>query len=357
MSLEGNRVTQPFLEPPKSPEDLLEMGLLNLWYLVARSADVTDRPVGLKRLNRNLVLWRDNSGRVNVTEDYCPHRGAPLSFGRVVDGNVTCPYHGIQVNGEGVIAAVPPVLNCPIVGKKAIKSYPCREFAGAIFVYFSDRADAVVPEPIFPEEVTSDEWSSFLFTAEWKCNWQTALDNRVDPAHGSFLHTDTFTLAYGRKDVQLEVKQTATGFETWRTNQQGVNIDWHKVAYHPDNILWVTTEIPYPPAFGGGSFRINGHPTPIDRNTTYVWFYRSRKVSGWQRDMWRFLYKNRLEQRARTVVEQDRILLEAIPVEARKREFLIHTDIAVARMRRMLLGEARRYIENQSASSSHTSVA
>jgi phenylpropionate dioxygenase-like ring-hydroxylating dioxygenase large terminal subunit len=349
MSTQSTLVTQPFLEQPKSPEDLLETGLPNLWYLVARSADVSDRPVALKRLNRNLVLWRDNGGQINVTEDYCPHRGAPLSLGRIVDGNMMCSYHGIQVSGQGVIVAVPAVLNCPFVGKKAIRSYPCREIAGAIFVYFSDQPDAAIPEPVLPEEVTSGEWSSFLFTAEWKCNWQLTLDNRVDPAHGSFLHTDTFTLGAGRKDVELAMKQTADGFETWRTNQKGVNIDWHKVAYHPDNILWVTTEIPYPASFGGGSFRINGHPTPIDRNTTYVWFYRSRKISGWQRDMWRFLYKNRLEKRALQVVEQDRILLEAISLDARKRELLIPTDIAVTRMRRMLLAEARRYLENRPA--------
>ena len=116
------------------------------------------------------------------------------------------------------------------------------------------------------------------------------------------------------------------------------------MTFHPDNIFWVKTEIPYPMPVGGGNFRINAHPTPIDRDSTYVWFYRSSKVSGWERDMWRFLYDNRLEARNLEVVDQDRVMLEAIGLEARQREMLLTTDIAVVRMRRMMRDEAARQI-------------
>ena len=85
--------------------------------------------------------------------------------------------------------------------------------------------------------------------------------------------------------------------------------------------------------------------TPIDKNSTLVWFFRSRKISGWRRDMWRFLYKNRLEERALGVVEQDRMVLEAIPLQARERERLIQTDVAVVRMRHRLRTEAARNLE------------
>jgi hypothetical protein len=73
-----------------------------------------------------------------------------------------------------------------------------------------------------------------------------------------------------------------------------------------------------------------------------VWFYRSRQTTGWQRDMWRFLYRNRLEARAAEVVNQDKAVLETIPLEARQREMLLQTDIAVARIRRIMKREAER---------------
>lgn len=344
MYLQRQLVTQPFVHRPTSPEELLDTGLPNLWYLVARSSDVADRPVGIKRLDRNLVLWRDSEGMLNVVEDYCPHRGAPLSLGQIIGNNVSCPYHGIQITGKGAIAVVPPTLDCPLVGKTFIKSYSSCEMGGAIWVYFGEGKEA--PKPHFPEEVTSPEWSSFLFMTVWNCNWQVALDNRLDPIHGSFLHEGgTFTLSGGQKEAELKVEETPTGFQTYRTNQKDVNIDWNEVVFHQDNIFWVRTEIPYPASFGGGSFRINGHPTPIDRNSTLVWFYRSRKISGWKRDMWRFLYKNRLEKRALHVVDQDRVLLESLPLRARERERLIQTDVAVVKMRRRMLAEAARCFE------------
>jgi phenylpropionate dioxygenase-like ring-hydroxylating dioxygenase large terminal subunit len=337
-------VGRPFTAAPGSAEDLLRTGLLDLWYLVASANDVGDRPLGLKRLGRNLVLWRDAGGAVHALEDFCPHRGAPLSLGRIIEGRIGCAYHGFEIDAGGTIAAVPATPDCPLVGQQAVRVYPVREIAGAIFVYFSDNAGITPPEPALPEELTSPEWSSFLFTTEWRCNWQVALDNRVDPLHGSFLHSGTFTLGYGRQDSELKVDATPHGFSTARNNQRGVNIDWHEVEFRPGNILWVRTEIPYPASAGGGSFRINGHPTPIDENATFVWFYRSRKVSGWRRDMWRFLYLNRLEARAQTVVEQDRVLLEAISLEAREREKLAQSDIAVGRMRRLLREEAERQV-------------
>jgi phenylpropionate dioxygenase-like ring-hydroxylating dioxygenase large terminal subunit len=342
-------VTQPAVPAPASVDDVLRTGLLDMWYLVARSKDVGDRPKALKRLSRNLVLWRDAAGAVHALEDYCPHRGAPLSLGTVVEGRVSCAYHGFEIDATGTIAAVPATADCPLVGRQSVRVYPVREIAGAIFVYFSDQPAVEPPEPALPEELTSPEWSSFLFTTEWRCNWQVALDNRVDPIHGSFLHTGTFTLGYGRKDAELQVEKTEHGFQTVRDNQRGVNIDWHEVDFRPGNMLLVRTEIPYPPSAGGGSFRINGHPTPIDERRTFVWFFRSRKISGWQRELWRFLYVNRLEARAFTVVEQDRVMLEAIPLEARRREALVQSDIAVGRLRRLVRAEAERQLAARSS--------
>ena len=59
-----------------------------------------------------------------------------------------------------------------------------------------------------------------------------------------------------------------------------------------------------------------------------------RKLSGWQRDTWRFLYKNRLEARHWTVLEQDRVMLEAMEPDANRREHLYEHDVGLSRLRR-----------------------
>ena len=40
------------------------------------------------------VLFRDAEGRPSCVLDECAHRACPLSVGRVVDGQIECPYHG-----------------------------------------------------------------------------------------------------------------------------------------------------------------------------------------------------------------------------------------------------------------------
>jgi ribosomal silencing factor RsfS len=66
-----------------------------------------------------------------------------------------------------------------------------------------------------------------------------------------------------------------------------------------------------------------------------------RKVSGWQRDMWRFLYRNRLEERHWHVLEQDRVILEIMEPEARNNEKLYQHDIGVVQVRRLFEAAAR----------------
>ena len=63
--------------------------------------------------------------------------------------------------------------------------------------------------------------------------------------------------------------------------------------------------------------------------------------------MWRFLYRNRLEARHLDVLDQDREMLETLQDDAREDEWLLQTDVGIARMRRML----RQIAEGQTAQS------
>ncbi len=114
-----------------------------------------------------------------------------------------------------------------------------------------------------------------------------------------------------------------------------MNFDW--VEYGSTGASWLRLSIPYRKQFGpGGEFWIVGYATPIDANNTRVFFWRCRKVSGWQRNVWRFLYRNHLEQLHWDVLEQDRIILENLAPNARAREFLYQHDVGLARLRRLM---------------------
>ncbi len=321
-------------------EQLLDTGLRNLWYPVLAAWRLHDAPLGITRLGENLVLWRDRQGTVQALEDRCPHRGARLSLGWNLGERLACWYHGVEVKGDGVVAAVPAVEQCPLVGKAAVRRYPARELHGAIFVYFGDARHPEPPALELPEQLSSDEWSHFLCTASWKCNYRYAIDNVMDPMHGTYLHAQSHSMARGDRTAEFRVRKTSHGLVFEKANQQGVNFDW--VEWGESGAHWMRLSIPYQKKYGpGGPFFIVGFATPIDAQHTQVFFWRCRRVQGWQRDVWRFLYRNRLEGLHWAVLEQDHELLENMAPGARSREFLYQHDVGLARVRRMLETQAR----------------
>ena len=72
-------------------DQLLAIGLKDLWYPICPSSFIKEKPVSLRRLGRKLALWRDPAGALHALEDRCPHRGAPLSQGVNLGDFVTQP--------------------------------------------------------------------------------------------------------------------------------------------------------------------------------------------------------------------------------------------------------------------------
>ncbi len=317
----------------------LQIGLRNRWWPVFESADLRgDKPVGIRRLGEDLVLWRDVQNQPHLFIDRCPHRGAALSKGFIRGRELQCWYHGFRFDGGGQCVAVPAEGGDSGLPKRvAITSYPVREHAGLIWAYIGEEDLFPAPELRLPDELYQpDEWPFFISRATWKANWLLALDNLVDPMHGSYLHGDSYTLRYGSKEDRLRVRELGDGFIVEREQQRGVNFDW--TEFHDTGTLWVRLDIPYPRSAGpGGPFRILGWATPIDADHTVVYFLRLRHVAGWKRALWRIMYRWRLEANHWRVLEQDRAILESQRgLSSRLWEHMSQTDVGVIRLRRTL---------------------
>ena len=314
---------------------LIAKGLRNIWYALCPSGFVGETPVSLRRCGYKMALWRDLSGKVHILEDHCPHRGAPLSLGIPMGDRIACGYHGVQVDKDGVAVAVPGAPGCRLEGMKATKSFPAQERAGMIWAYVGDELHPEPPELILPEELSSPEFSSFLCYAEWTGDYRYVMDNVMDPMHGTYLHRQSHSMSFGESQAAFRIRDTEHGYVFEKEGQRNVNFDW--TEWGETGTHWMRLEIPYPKTGGpGGNFHIVGSYTPITDTMAAVTHWRCRKVDGWQRDAWRFLYKNRLEARHWAVLEQDRVMLEQCEPDARKREILYQHDMGLVRLRRRL---------------------
>lgn len=327
----------------------LDKGLRGLWYPVLASWEVQSAPVGITRLGEQIVVWRNKDGQVQALEDRCPHRGARLSMGWNFGDRIACWYHGVEVAGNGEVKDVPAVDKCPLVGQQCVRSYNVQEAHGAIFLWFGVTVDQQPDELTFPDELAdTDSFSNFLCTAAWKCNYQYALENVMDPMHGTYLHSSSHSMAEGDRKADMVLQPTKTGFIFEKKGQSGVNFDW--VELGNSGTCWMRLSIPYKKRFGpGGHFFIVGMVVPEDNDNCRVFFWRIRRVQGWQRDMWRFMYRNRLEKLHWEVLEQDRVVLESLAPNARDHEYLYQHDVGLSRLRRMMQKAAKEQLAMREA--------
>jgi phenylpropionate dioxygenase-like ring-hydroxylating dioxygenase large terminal subunit len=103
----------------------------DIWQAVALSRDLRRKPLRVIVDGEPPVLFRTPQG-VAALADRCPHRLAPLSAGRVVEGTVECPYHGWRFDSAGQCVAVPG--HPGDVPRFRVPRWQVTEAEGAIFV-------------------------------------------------------------------------------------------------------------------------------------------------------------------------------------------------------------------------------
>jgi phenylpropionate dioxygenase-like ring-hydroxylating dioxygenase large terminal subunit len=98
---------------------------------------------------KDIVLWRDGSRQWRCFEDFCPHRLAPLSEGRVEsDGTLLCAYHAWRFDSEGNCVSIPQsedkqteAKHCSNKKSCAV-AYPTQERQGLLWVWAESGQEA-----------------------------------------------------------------------------------------------------------------------------------------------------------------------------------------------------------------------
>jgi vanillate O-demethylase monooxygenase subunit len=178
------------------------MFVRNAWYVACTSDEVADRPLGRRVCGDALVFFRDAGGQVAALEDFCPHRGAPLSLGRVSAGRLVCGYHGLEMGADGRTAAMP----CQRVHAfPAIRAYPVVERHGFIWIWPGDpaRADAA----LMPQLPWGDNpaWAYGGGMFHVACDYRLMIDNLMDLTHETYVHADSI----GQKEIDESPPKTS----------------------------------------------------------------------------------------------------------------------------------------------------
>lgn len=163
-------------------------GLAAAWYVALPARELGHRPVALELFGSPLVSWRDGTGRPVVTSRFCPHQGASLALGRVVEGNLRCPFHHWRFDGTGTCVQIPGASRIP-ASAQIRTSYPVRERHGLIWVWYGT-AEPRYDVPDFPplEIEPRRRYRRYAFSYRTPASPRRVLENAFDPAHFRFVH-------------------------------------------------------------------------------------------------------------------------------------------------------------------------
>jgi phenylpropionate dioxygenase-like ring-hydroxylating dioxygenase large terminal subunit len=167
--------------------------LRNLWYFAMPGTALRPGKLVAKTLlGEPLVFARGADGAPFALVDICPHRGIPLSYGRLDRGEVECCYHGWRFGADGRCTAIPSLVEGQglDVARIKAKTYPCREVQGNIWIFMSDKAGDPATAPAIPElPGVGAEQIHITDSLRFPCYVDHAVVGLMDPAHGPFVHT------------------------------------------------------------------------------------------------------------------------------------------------------------------------
>lgn len=170
-------------DPPVRPVTNLASG----WYVAIASAGLRRAPERIRLFGETFVGWRDREGRATVQSAVCPHMGAALHGGRVVDGAVECPFHRWRFGPDGRCVAVP---GGRPPGRAALRVLPTRERSGYVWAWFGS-GDPTHEPPDAPALGWTNRLPSlrrFRLADPTRATTRRILENTYDPDHLVALH-------------------------------------------------------------------------------------------------------------------------------------------------------------------------
>lgn len=165
--------------------------LRRYWQPLCPESEITpDRPKKrIRIMGENLVVFRDQQGRLGCVEEFCKHRGASLYHGFIEDRGLRCCYHGWLYDAKGQCLEQPfEPAQSNFKGEIKLRAYPVQRLGGLLFVYMGPHPDKAPLLPRWDVLVREDGTREVRVHPMHACNWLQIQENTADSTHTYFLH-------------------------------------------------------------------------------------------------------------------------------------------------------------------------
>ncbi|NRA31732.1 MAG: Rieske 2Fe-2S domain-containing protein [Polyangiaceae bacterium] len=266
------------------------------WFAVCLSKELKkDQLKRLSYFSTEFIAIRDENGEAVVMDAYCPHMGAFLGRkGKVVGGQVVCPFHEWKFNAQGDCVEVPFCERAPSTARSKLKAYPTIERNGMVMMWRHSSREPYYEIPDL-SELSGKAWTNQIcFKFITRGNSMEAKENVCDGSH--------FVTIHDQPEPTFCEFNTDGPFATHRV-QMGLNLK--RLGLSPKVAKFVLKHVgnsDMTTSFYGPGFQnmhaLNPlfemaeeiHSTPVDEHRSIVWFLtRVSKESAWSPMPWLFL--------------------------------------------------------------------
>jgi len=232
------------------------MFLREYWYVAALSSELENKPLSRQILGEHVAIYRTESGEVVALADRCPHRGYPLSRGKVVGEELVCGYHGFTFDCSGTCVSVPGQDRIP--SKADVRTYPVVEQGRWLWIWMGEGEPDQSKLPSTPWLVDNENWSSVAGYAKIDGSFDFLVDNLLDLSHETYLHNGSIgTPEVATTPIDVEVDESANVVRVFRhmdsvdcplfysstTGLEGKVDRWQDIEYFPPGFYMIHSRI------------------------------------------------------------------------------------------------------------------
>jgi len=180
----------------------------NAWYGATTVDELAGKPLGRQICGEKIVFYRDAAGRVVALDDFCPHRGAPLSLGLMEDGKLVCGYHGLKMGSDGRTDSMPKQR---VQSFLCVRAFPVEERHDYIWIWPGDATLANT------NDIPGLAWANDPALAfggglyHIKCDYRLMIDNLMDLTHETYVHATSI----GQKEIDETAVTTRIEANRW----------------------------------------------------------------------------------------------------------------------------------------------
>lgn len=212
------------------------------WYVAMPSRKLKRGNVaGMEMLGRRIALWRDDEDKAHAIDAVCPHLGADLSLGKVIDGGLRCPFHHWRFSPTGQCTDAPCEERTP---NRSARAYRVAEKHGLVWLFNGPTPSFDLPA--MPDQDNPKRFRRIIVKPlHLNCHPHLAIANGMDATHLDKLHGLAFT-----REPQLEqiddyrMRLTIQGrprsrWVRWITRTGTTDVQASFTTYGP-SIAWLT---------------------------------------------------------------------------------------------------------------------